>query len=323
MLNQNSFLTFSKAYKQALEDILKYGLFVDAVDNPLSPARHYGKKSSSKTLELLNYSFTVENPYNSLFFSEERIISLPYAVGLLIWSLAGSDDAEWLSYYHPNVKTIFDDASHLSGAFGKRMFNYNNIINQVDLVVQKLKQIPTTRRSTITITTPEDHVGNNIEFPCALGAQYFIRDNKLLSISYMRAQSAMVVMPYDVFLFMNIQIAIACKLGIEPGSYTHNCGTLHIYEDEIEKTKRVLQSKFTDISLPEIEQNNLSYDHFYQLITQEKNIRLNQDNYFFDDSKPYFYNIQHILKSYRNYKLGFTKFDEKDKFFPFFNHLPH
>ena len=321
-LKSNVFESLSDAYKKLLEDLIQYGNEVPAVDNPLSPARHYGRKPSSPTIELLNYSFTVTNPYNSLFHSEDRIISLPYAIGLFIWSLAGSDNAEWLSYYHPNVNVIFEDASHLSGAFGRRMFNYLGIINQVDKMVEKLKKLPTTRRATITITVPEDHLVDNKEFPCALGTQYFIRDKKLHSITYMRAQSAMVVMPYDAFLFMNLQIAIAAKLNIEVGSYTHNAGTIHIYKDELKKTERILTNEFHNVNLSKVPSDLNKFSEFQKLITFENKIRNNKmpNIHFFEDVN-YFSDIKNILISYYYYKWE-AKVFSKEKFLPFFSNLP-
>lgn len=322
-LKQNVFDNLSEAYVKLLYDLLKHGNEVAAVDNPLSPARHYGRKSSSPTIELLNYSFTITNPYNCLFYSKDRIISLPYAVGLLIWSLAGSDNAEWLSYYHPNVNIIFEDASHLSGAFGRRMFNYLGIINQVDKMVEKLKSLPTTRRATITITVPEDHIVDNKEFPCALGTQYFIRENKLHSITYMRAQSAMVVMPYDAFLFMNLQIAIASKLNIEVGSYTHNAGTIHIYKDEVKKTEKILTNKFHNVDLFQVPHDLNNFSSFQELISIEKRIRnTEKHNIPFFEEPNYFSDIKNILISYYYYKRE-AKLVSKKKFLPFFDDLPY
>ena len=261
----------------------------------------------------------MQNPYSSLFYCEKKVLSLPYAVGLLVWSLNGSDEAEWLSYYHPNVKNIFPDASHLSGSFGKRIFNYKNHLNQANEVVNKLRKHPTTRRTSILISEPNDHKGENIEFPCAIATQYFIRDNKLHSITFMRAQSAMAVMPYDVFLFMNIQIFIANQLGLEVGCYTHNCGTIHIYEDEILKTKEILNCEIQTFKLNDIQHKENWKSDYDNLFKIEKELRQGnfQTNTFVENS--YLNDLAEMLLCYNYYKTN--KKDIKCKFETFYSNL--
>lgn len=36
--------------------------------------------------------------------------------------------------------------------------------------------------------------------------------------------------PYDVFNFCNLQVLLSMELGVELGTYTHICGSLHLYE---------------------------------------------------------------------------------------------
>ena len=48
---------------------------------------------------------------------------------------------------------------------------------------------------------------------------------------YMRSNDVWLGAAYDFFQFTRVQIAIASVLGIEPGSYSHHVGSLHIYEE--------------------------------------------------------------------------------------------
>ena len=48
----------------------------------------------------------------------------------------------------------------------------------------------------------------------------------------MRSQSALMVVPYDLFLLTMLHEAMAVRLGVGLGSYHHFCGSLHYYEDE-------------------------------------------------------------------------------------------
>lgn len=57
----------------------------------------------------------------------------------------------------------------------------------------------------------------------------------------MRSQSALMVMPYDLFLLTMLHEAMAVRLGVGLGYYHHFCGSLHYYEDEEELVDAVLR----------------------------------------------------------------------------------
>jgi thymidylate synthase len=46
----------------------------------------------------------------------------------------------------------------------------------------------------------------------------------------MRSNDVWLGAAYDFFQFTRVQIAIASVLGIQPGTYAHHVGSLHIYE---------------------------------------------------------------------------------------------
>ena len=59
----------------------------------------------------------------------------------------------------------------------------------------------------------------------------------------MRSNDVWLGAAYDFFQFTRVQLAVASVLGIEPGTYNHHVGSLHIYEqhwsaaDRLEKTE--------------------------------------------------------------------------------------
>jgi thymidylate synthase len=62
----------------------------------------------------------------------------------------------------------------------------------------------------------------------------------------MRSQSAVGVLPYDLFLFTFLHETLAVALGAQLGSYYHICGSMHYYSDETETAQRVCESLDTD-----------------------------------------------------------------------------
>lgn len=269
MLNPNTHETFAEAYLEGLRDLLQFGQSVGSVKDPLSTASAFGS-ADRPAIELIGYSFQVNNPFSSLFLCSERVIRAPYCVGLLLWSLAGSNSLGWLSFYNPLARQYSDDDATLCGAFGKRLFAYEDKINQIDAVCARLLKDPNSRRTVAVICTPEDNVRASREYPCCVGVQYFLRNGFLHAVTHMRAQSALIVLPYDAFLFMALQCVIAARLGATAGIYKHIAGTFHIYEDERQQAERVLDNGARPVSIGDI---SASESDWRQLFEFEEQLR--------------------------------------------------
>lgn len=234
------------AYRQGLSDLLESGQTVPSVKDPTSPASGFGG-ADRPSIELLGHSFEVANPFACLVDSDARPLRLPYCVGSLLWTLSGSNDLAHLQSYHPDARIFSDDGISLSGAFGKRLFRYNDKINQIDAIIELLRIDPASRRTFVAICDANDNIRHSREYPCSIGLQYFLRNGKLHSITYMRAQHALLILPYDVFLFMMLQCLVAVRLGVAVGTYRHISGTFHIYDTEREFAKRVLAEPIRSI----------------------------------------------------------------------------
>jgi len=277
MKEEQVYSTLAACYQESLKYLLSHGRHVDSVVDPTSIASNWGT-GGRPTREILGYSFQIENPYSSLFYTEFRSIRLEYLFGLFIWTIAGSDEVEWLAYYHPFASTFSDDEKHLCGAFGKRLFKYKDAIDQIDTICERLSKDPCTRRAFCAICTPEDNITQSREYPCCIGIQYFVRDRQLHSITHMRAQSAFGVLPYDAFLFMCLQNLLADRLGVLSGVYHHNAGTFHLYESEIEMAERVSIGNIEPISLGYIDSSERQLKEIYAFELEVRNATLRNDH---------------------------------------------
>lgn len=242
----NSHPDLAAAYRHGLLDLLQDGHPVPSVREPTSPASGFGC-ADRPSIEMIGYSFEVTNPFACLVDSDARPLRLPYCVGSFLWTLAGSNDLERLQSYHPEARNFSDDGISLSGAFGKRLFRYRDEIDQIDAIVERLRVDTSSRRTFAAICDAGDNVQRSREYPCCIGLQYFLRDGRLHSITYMRAQHALLILPYDAFLFMMLQCVMAARVGAAVGTYRHICGTFHIYQKEREFAERVLGNPLRSI----------------------------------------------------------------------------
>ena len=89
-----------------------------------------------------------------------------------------------------------------------------------------------TRRAVISVFTPFDLEVKTRDFPCLVSLQFLLREGVLHSVCHMRSQSALLVMPYDLFLLTMLHEAMSVRLGLVWALITTSAGSLHFYEDE-------------------------------------------------------------------------------------------
>jgi len=208
----------------------------DAFLKVLKALREDGETCSPRGLkitELLNVSISIEHPKNRLITFPERAISLPFAFGEFLWYLRGAQDLETMSYYSSLMKKFSDDGKTLNSAYGYRIFGRHKSINfnQWDEVVSKLRQDPDSRQAIIHLHTPNNQPTK--DEVCTLSLQFLIRNGKLNMITTMRSNDIYYGFTYDVFSFTCMMEMIAYELDIEMGTYYHNVGSMHIYEDKM------------------------------------------------------------------------------------------
>lgn len=68
-----------------------------------------------------------------------------------------------------------------------------------------------------------------------------VRGRRLLMFTNMRSNDAFIGLPHDIFAFTMLQEMVARALRLEPGSYSHAVGSLHLYKANREAARRYLK----------------------------------------------------------------------------------
>lgn len=177
------------------------------------------------------------------------------ALGEFCWYLSGRSDFHSIDYYIKGAyeldKDVEEDGVTISGAYGPRLIGSG----QLEQVIQLLTRKATTRQAVIQLFDAEDLASGQRDVPCTCTLQLLNRAGALEMVVYMRSNDAYKGLPHDVFCFTLLQEWIACRVGLEPGTYKHAVGSLHIYNDDFERVKRYLneglQSKLSPMpSMP-------------------------------------------------------------------------
>lgn len=164
------------------------------------------------------------------------------SLGELIWYLSGSNKLDAIRPYVPQYKEEAEDGI-VFGGYGPRIFGQ---IDQIQSVIELLRERPTSRRAVIQIFDKTDiaTATPRKEIPCTIALQFFVRDEKLAAIATMRSNDAYWGLPHDVFCFTMLQEIIARSLGYDVGPYRHFAGSLHIYDKYWEDAQHFVDERY-------------------------------------------------------------------------------
>jgi len=217
------------AYRECLENILDEGFNV-------SPR-------GQQTKEILNYSFTLEDPLKCVLESEARGLNYAFMVAEWLWILYGREDLKFISSFNKNIANYSDDGKTLAGAYGPR------INSQLEYVVKTLSNDRNSRQAIISIWKPNP--GSSKDLPCTMTLQFLIRRGKLHLIVNMRSNDAFLGLPYDVFTFCQLMNVVSSMLQVGLGEYHHNAGSMHLYKQHLKSAKMIV-AEDTLIKIPRL-----------------------------------------------------------------------
>jgi thymidylate synthase len=223
--------TFHQAFFYTLEDIYHNYQFLN------SPR-------GFKSREILSYHFAITNPRERICFIPSRKTNIIFNFAEVLWYLSGDNSLDYIGYYAKNIKNYSVDGRTLTGtAYGPKIFDFGRSkLNQWDRIIDILTEDAASKRAYIQIFDADESLAlRNIDVSCTLGLQFFIRENKLYVASFMRANDAFRGMVSDIFSFTFIQELMALQLGLSLGDYFHNVGSIHLYEQDDNATKKIIQ----------------------------------------------------------------------------------
>jgi thymidylate synthase len=215
--------------------------YVDLVNHVLKHGEPAAPRGLN-TLEIEDATIHIRNAANALPLGVNRGTVSGIGAVEACQLLSGTSFPKLVIDIGPQFANYTEDDGMFHGSYGTRTKG------QYDVMVDRLKKDPDTRQAVVTIWNPErDMLEKKRDYPCTILHQFRIRRNRLNMSVYMRSNDVWLGAAYDFFQFTRVQIAIASILGIEPGSYSHHVGSLHIYEENydaaaaLRKTNNIIE----------------------------------------------------------------------------------
>ena len=143
-------------------------------------------------------------------------------------------------------------------------------LDQVDYVLNLLKNDPSSRRIMTNIFNFEDLKDMNLE-PCAYGTQWLVKGGKLHLILNQRSQDMLAANGWNTMQYAALLCMFAQCAGLEVGTLTHNIGDCHIYDRHVPLIEKLIEAKPMDVC-PKLIINNDTKD-FYQFKVEDFEIQ--------------------------------------------------
>jgi len=243
-MNQKHYLN-SKSVEEGFRETVAH-LFSEG--DKLMGGKSKSIGSEEETREILNFTLTVNNSRDRLVKSDYSRFSPIGAISRFIWMMGANNRiSDVMFYWGKNVRKFSDDSFTMPGSnYGARMLTPRPGLNQITAIIKRLKEVPSTRRATISIFHPEDAVRESSDIPCALAIGYHVRGRKLHTTVIMRSSNAFFLLPFNLFEFSLLSEVVASEVGVELGSITVNAMSMHIYERDKLLTEKLIEEEFTD-----------------------------------------------------------------------------
>ena len=147
--------------------------------------------------------------------------------------IAGNDRLEDIAFYQEQVRYYSDNGLSIPGSsYGKRLFDPQPGIDQINSAIKVLKENPSSRRACASIWQPIDATRiMSKDLPCAFGINFEIRNEKLYSTLVMRSNNAATLLPTNLFEFTMLGEIVAKELGVKFGGHIHDVFSMHIFHN--------------------------------------------------------------------------------------------
>jgi thymidylate synthase len=220
----------------------------------------------TRTKELMHAALTIGDPSQRLVFG--RVINPAFALVEVFWILAGANDAHFLHFWNPRMKTWCDDwdsdkkdwaieTPKFHGAYGARLgcraiydselqvpYDAAGDFDQLASAYHALKVDPSSRQVVLNVYNsmhdmPDVHGPVSKDVPCNLIADLKVRNGKLHWLQTMRSNDFIWGTPYNFIQWTMIHEIMAGWLGLELGQFTLSTSSLHVYENHFDDLKEV------------------------------------------------------------------------------------
>jgi len=187
----------------------------------------------ANTRALFNVGFYITNPMDNRIINRERNWKEEYALAEWQWYLSGDRNIEKLGELYGKVPEIWKRMADSNGNVNSNYGWQWERCDQLDKVVNLLKNNPSTRQACISIYDGKEFDSYSYDTPCTYAVQFTILHGRLDMCVTMRSNDLWYGFCNDQYCFSELQRLVSTQLNVEPGVYYHFAHNMHLYNDKI------------------------------------------------------------------------------------------
>ncbi|MGM9969346.1 MAG: thymidylate synthase [Anaeroplasma sp.] len=151
----------------------------------------------------------------------------------------------------------------LGPVYGKQWRNFNGI-DQLDDLINQIKNNPTSRRLIISAWNPAE-IKDMALPPCHCFMQFYVNEGKLSCQLYQRSADVFLGVPFNIASYALFTMMIAQVTNLKLGTFVHTIGDAHIYLNHIEQINTQLSRQPRELPSMNINKEVKSiYDFKYE-----------------------------------------------------------
>ena len=238
------------------------------------------RASNIEITEITQFAATLLNPRIRTSMSLDRkLVKSKFAE--FAWYLSKDEDKDFITPYISAYSREEQHGNKILGAYGPKIFkSIEGRKSQFERVIEQIIQRQTTKQAYIAISDAEDFKYRDQKFsspPCTIGLHFYVRNEKLNLVVYMRSNDAYLGLPHDLFCFTMLQELISVRTNIALGTYTHYATSMHAYEEDIEKINNYLNEGLQEpIEMPLMIEGS---EKMLDLVSAEFDPRIEQSHF--------------------------------------------
>ncbi len=234
-------------------------LYLDLLSHIIENGTDKGDRTGTGTRSVFGYQmrFNLADGFPLVTTKKLHIKSIVHE---LLWFLAGDTN---IKYLKDNGVRIWDEwateTGDLGPLYGKQWVAWEkpngDTINQIQEIVDTLKNNPNSRRMIVSAWNPADLPDESISpqenvqqgrmalATCHAFFQFYVANGKLSCQLYQRSADTFLGVPFNIASYALLVHMIAQQTGLEVGDFVWTGGDVHLYNNTMEQAKEQITRK--------------------------------------------------------------------------------
>jgi thymidylate synthase len=234
-------------YLNLLEDILENGT-------------EKGDRTGTGTISLFgpqNMSFDLSKTFPAITSKKLYFKGVAHE---LLWMLSGDTNVKYLQENGVHIWDEWaDESGNLGPVYGSQWRNWDNRVDQIQNVINGLRNNPDSRRHIVSAWNPGE-LDQMALPPCHAFFQFYSKpllngERELSCHLYQRSADMFLGVPFNIASYSLLTCMIAQVTNHKRGRFVHSFGDAHIYSNHIDQVKQQLSRRDDLFEFPILELN--------------------------------------------------------------------